>query len=421
MINLKGILIFLIVFGLLVFIHEFGHFIVAKKCGILVREFSIGMGPKLFQIRHNPTTYTIRWLPLGGYVRLAGSDEDTVLEPGMLVIVQLDDNERVTRIDASNSDIRIEGIPVQITKADLVDKLLISGYENGDESKTVTYSVCHDATIIDQSKTELVIAPRDTQFQEANVWQKLATNIAGPLMNIILGFVVFFIWTFTVAGPPTTTVAQVGTASPAENAQIRPGSKIISINNHPVTSFEDISQQINQSKGNNLQIKLNKNGQNQVVNVKPKKVLTQGQTSYQIGIKAKSDERAIVKFKRGWVTSVTTTGMIFNAVRDLFSHFSLNKLSGPVGIYSQTSQVSKMGFSYILAFLAMISINLGIVNLIPIPGLDGGKFLLNLIELFRGKPILPEHEAMVELIGFGCLLLLIIAVTGNDIYRYFIK
>lgn len=421
MINLKGILIFLIVFGLLVFIHEFGHFIVAKKCGILVREFSIGMGPKLFQIRHNPTTYTIRWLPLGGYVRLAGSDEDTVLEPGMLVIVQLDDNERVTRIDASNSDIRIEGIPVQITKADLVDKLLISGYENGDESKTVTYSVCHDATIIDQSKTELVIAPRDTQFQEANVWQKLATNVAGPLMNIILGFVVFFIWTFTVAGPPTTTVAQVGTASPAENAQIRPGSKIISINNHPVTSFEDISQQINQSKGNNLQIKLNKNGQNQVVNVKPKKVLTQGQTSYQIGIKAKSDERAIVKFKRGWVTSVTTTGMIFNAVRDLFSHFSLNKLSGPVGIYSQTSQVSKMGFSYILAFLAMISINLGIVNLIPIPGLDGGKFLLNLIELFRGKPILPEHEAMVELIGFGCLLLLIIAVTGNDIYRYFIK
>lgn len=421
MINLKGILIFLIVFGLLVFIHEFGHFIVAKKCGILVREFSIGMGPKLFQVRHNPTTYTIRWLPLGGYVRLAGSDEDTVLEPGMLVIVQLDDNERVTRIDASNSDIRIEGIPVQITKADLVDELLISGYENGDESKTVTYSVCHDATIIDQSKTELVIAPRDTQFQEANVWQKLATNVAGPLMNILLGFVVFFFWTFTVAGPPTTTVAQVGSASPAEHAQIRPGSKIISINNHPVTSFEDISQQINQSKGNNLRIRLNKNGQNQVVNVKPKKVLAQGQTSYQIGIKAKSDERAIVKFKRGWVTSITTTGMIFNAVRDLFTHFSLNKLSGPVGIYSQTSQVSQMGFSYVLAFLAMISINLGIVNLIPIPGLDGGKFLLNLIELFRGKPILPEHEAMVELIGFGCLLLLIIAVTGNDIYRYFIK
>ena len=97
--------------------------------------------------------------------------------------------------------------------------------------------------------------------------------------------------------------------------------------------------------------------------------------------------------------------MIFNAVGNLFRHFSLNKLSGPVGIYSQTSQVSQMGFTYVLAFLAMISINLGIVNLIPV----------------RGKPISEEHEAIVELIGFGLLLVLIIAVTGNDIYRYFIK
>ena len=147
----------------------------------------------------------------------------------------------------------------------------------------------------------------------------------------------------------------------------------------------------------------------------------QGQKVYQIGIRAKSDERIGAKFKRGWNTAVSTTGMIFSAVGGLFRHFSLNKLSGPVGIYSQTSQVSQMGFTYILAFLAMISINLGIVNLIPVPGLDGGKFLLNIIEIVRGKPISENHEAMVELVGFGLLLVLIIAVTGNDIYRYFIK
>lgn len=188
---MKGILIFLVVFGLLVFVHEFGHFIVAKKSGILVREFSIGMGPKLFQIRRNPTTYTIRWLPLGGYVRLAGSDDESKLDPGMTVIVQLNDKNEVVRIDASESDLPIEGIPIQVTKADLIDALIISGYENGDENKPVTYHVNHDATIIDKNKTELVIAPRDTQFQQANVWQKLATNFAGPFMNIVLGFVVF--------------------------------------------------------------------------------------------------------------------------------------------------------------------------------------------------------------------------------------
>ena len=418
---MKGILIFLVVFGILVFVHEFGHFIVAKKCGILVREFSIGMGPKLFQVRRNPTTYTIRWLPLGGYVRLASRDDETDLAAGMRVVLQFNQQKEVVRIDASESDIPIEGIPLQITKFDLVDQLFISGYENGEEDRLVTYKVNHDATVIDQSKTELIIAPRDTQFQEANVWQKLATNIAGPLMNIILGFVVFLIWTFTVPGPATTEIAEVTPNSPAAIAKLEPDSKIVAVNGHKITSFEQISEEIAQNKSKKINISVIKNKQKKVVSVQPKVVKVQGKKVYQIGIRAKSDESISAKFKRGWNTAVSTTGMIFNAVGGLFRHFSLNKLSGPVGIYSQTSQVSQMGFTYILAFLAMISINLGIVNLIPIPGLDGGKFLLNLIEIVRGKPISENHEAMVELIGFALLLVLIIAVTGNDIYRYFIK
>lgn len=418
---MKGILIFLVVFGLLVFVHEFGHFIVAKKCGILVREFSIGMGPKLFQVRRNPTTYTIRWLPLGGYVRLASKDDETELKPGMTVILQTNEQHEVVRIDASGSDIPIEGLPLLITEVDLVDQLFIKGYENGEEDKLVSYRVNHDATVIDQTNTELIIAPRDTQFQEANVWQKLATNVAGPLMNIILGFVVFLIWTFTIPGPATTTIGAVEANSPAEQAAVEPGSKFVSINGHKTTTFNEISNQINASKGKVLSIVLTSHGKTKTVSVKPKTVKIQGQRVYQIGIKAKSDDRFLAKAKRGWDTAVSTTGMIFNALGGLIRHFSLNKLSGPVGIYSQTSQVSQMGFTYLLAFLAMISINLGIVNLVPIPGLDGGKLLLNLIEIFRGKPISEDHEAIVELVGFGLLLLLIIAVTGNDIYRYFIK
>ena len=418
---MKGILIFLIVFGLLVFVHEFGHFIVAKKSGILVREFSIGMGPKLFQIRRNPTTYTIRWLPLGGYVRLAGSDDESKLDPGMTVILQLNDQDEVVRIDASESDMPIEGIPVQVTKADLVDNLVIEGYENGDENKPVTYHVNHDATIIEKNGTELIIAPRDTQFNEAKVWQKIATNFAGPFMNILLGFVVFLIWTFTVPGPATTTIQSTTNGSPAQIAKIEPGDRIVAVNGQKINSFEQVTEKVNQSKGKSLKFELSKDGSTKTVIVKPKAHRIQKQKIYQIGIVAKSNENAGVKLKRGWDTAVSTTGLIFNAVGNLFRHFSLNKLSGPVGIYSQTSQVSQMGFTYVLAFLAMISINLGIVNLIPIPGLDGGKLLLNLSELVRGKPISEEHEAIVELIGFGLLLVLIIAVTGNDIYRYFIK
>ena len=386
-----------------------------------MREFSIGMGPKLFQIRRNPTTYTIRWLPLGGYVRLAGSDDESKLDPGMTVILQLNDQDEVVRIDASESDMPIEGIPVQVTKADLVDNLVIKGYENGDENKPVTYHVNHDATIIEKNGTELIIAPRDTQFNEAKVWQKLATNFAGPFMNILLGFVVFLIWTFTVPGPATTTIQSTTNGSPAQIAKIEPGDRIVAVNGQKINSFEQVTEKVNQSKGKSLKFELSKDGSTKTVIVKPKAHRIQKQKIYQIGIVAKSNENAGVKLKRGWDTAVSTTGLIFNAVGNLFRHFSLNKLSGPVGIYSQTSQVSQMGFTYVLAFLAMISINLGIVNLIPIPGLDGGKLLLNLIELVRGKPISEEHEAIVELIGFGLLLVLIIAVTGNDIYRYFIK
>ena len=386
-----------------------------------MREFSIGMGPKLFQIRRNPTTYTIRWLPLGGYVRLAGFDDESKLDPGMTVILQLNDQDEVVRIDASESDMPIEGIPVQVTKADLVDNLVIEGYENGDENKPVTYHVNHDATIIEKNGTELIIAPRDTQFNEAKVWQKLATNFAGPFMNILLGFVVFLIWTFTVPGPATTTIQSTTNGSPAQVAKIEPGDRIVAVNGQKINSFEQVTEKVNQSKGKSLKFELSKDGSTKTVIVKPKAHRIQKQKIYQIGIVAKSNENAGVKLKRGWDTAVSTTGLIFNAVGNLFRHFSLNKLSGPVGIYSQTSQVSQMGFTYVLAFLAMISINLGIVNLIPIPGLDGGKLLLNLIELVRGKPISEEHEAIVELIGFGLLLVLIIAVTGNDIYRYFIK
>lgn len=376
------------------------------------------MGPKLFQVRRSTTTYTIRWLPLGGYVRLAGSDDEAKLDPGMTAVLAFNDNDRVVRIDASESDLPIEGVPVQVTKADLVDELTITGYENGDESVEKTYQVEPTATIIEKNKTELVIAPRDKQFQEAKVWQKLAVNFAGPFMNIVLGFVVFLIWSITSPGPATTTVARTSTNSPARQAQIIKGDKILAINGKKMSTFTDVSIAIDESKGKQLDITLENNGKKRQVQLTPKKTADK---SYQIGILAATNESFGVKLQRGWTTAVGTTGLIFNAVGNLFRHFSLNKLSGPVGIYSQTAQVSKMGLTYLLAFLAMISINLGIVNLIPIPGLDGGKLLLNLIELVRGKPISEEHEAIVELIGFALLLILIIAVTGNDIYRYFIK
>lgn len=329
------VLIFLVIFGLLVFVHEFGHFFVAKKSGVLVREFSIGMGPKLFQTRRKKTSYTIRWLPLGGYVRLAGKDDISTIDPGTNVILVLDEKGKVVRIDASESDILISGIPVQVTKADLVKELTIQGYENGDESKECTYSVDHDATIIDNTGTELSIAPEDTQFQNAKIWQKISTNIAGPLMNIILGFVIFIIWSISTVGPSTTTIARTLEHSPASTV-LKKNDQIIAVNGKKVASFEDFSEKVAENKSKKMQVTVKRASGIKTFSLTPKLVKRNSEKVYQIGIFAKSDERFSVKLARGWNMAVNTTGLIFKAVGNLISHFSLNKLSGPVGIYSQT-------------------------------------------------------------------------------------
>ncbi len=418
---MKEILIFLVIFGLLVFVHEFGHFIVAQKSGILVREFSIGMGPKLFQKKGKRTTYTIRWLPLGGYVRLAGPDEVASLDPGETVVLQFDKQGRVSRIDASSSQVRISGLAVRVIKADLVDQLEITGNQNGDEDEPKLFKVSHDASIIEKNGTEVLIAPRDTQFQEASLGKKIATNFAGPFMNILLGFLVFLIWSFAAPGPSTTTIARVIPGTPAATSGFKSGDRVVTLAGKRITYFDQISTQLSKIKGKSVSVGIERNKRQLQFNVKPAKKKNQGQTIYQLGIYAQSDNRLGVKWNRGWQTAWSTTILIFSAVGRLFRHFSLNDLSGPVGIYSQTAQVAQMGLTSILAFLAMISINLGIVNLLPIPGLDGGKLLLNLIELIFRRKIPEDKEVIVNLVGFGLLMLLLILVTGNDIYRYFIK
>ena len=282
----------------------------------------------------------------------------------------------------------------------------------------MTYKVDHDATMIDDTGTELQIAPRDVQLPAAKPWKKLATSFAGPFMNVVLGFVALMIYSFASVGPATTTVGQVAANSPAQHV-LQKGDQIVAINGRKISTFDQVSQAIDSSKGKTLTVKVKRQGSEKSVQLTPK--YSKKTKSYLVGIVAKADNSFSAKLKRGWDLSWQVTGMIFQALGNLFKHFSLNKLSGPVGIYSETSKATSMGLIYMLAFVGMLSINLGIVNLIPIPGLDGGKLLLELIELLRGKPIPEEHETVVDLIGVVFLLILIIAVTGNDIYRYFIK
>lgn len=419
------IIAFIIVFGILVFVHEFGHFIVAKKSGIMVREFSIGMGPKLFYYRHNSTTYTVRLLPLGGYVRMAGSadNESQELEPGTPVSLQFDDNQFVNSINTSKKQTLYQGLPLEVTNCDLENDLFIEGFENGNEESKKRYTVSHDAVIIEHDGTAVQIAPNDVQFQNAPVWKKLITNFAGIFNNILLAIVAFSILSFLQGGAPsnTNTVNVTPNNSVARNAGIKNGDKILSIDGQKTNTWKDLTVAIQSKPNQKVNLKIANNDAEKNISLKTQSAKS-GSTKYGvIGVTQTLNHSFIAKALSGFKQTWNFTKLLVTKLISMFSgHFSLNDLGGPVAIFANTSQAAKLGIDGIVYFIAFLSINLAIINFIPIPALDGGKILLNIIEAIRRKPASEKVETIVTLVGFAFIVILMILVTLNDIQRYFL-
>ena len=422
---MAAIIAFIIIFGILVVVHEFGHFYMAKRSGILVREFSIGMGPKLFATRKNGTTYTIRWLPLGGYVRMAGmADDESEIEAGTQATLLLDEQETVQKINTSDKVTTLNGVPFQIAKTDLQKELWIEGYESGDESELKRYSVSHDATIVESDGTEVQIAPVDVQFQSASLINRMLTNFAGPFNNFILAIVAFALFAFLNGGVPQNK-AIVGTVmpnSPAQKAGLKTDDRLVKVAGKKVTTFTDFSSVIAKYPNKPVNVQVKRTKQTKSLEITPKAVQVEGQKGKvgQIGVTAGLNHSVGAKLKYGFTQSWANATQIFKILGSfLTGGFSLNKLAGPVGMYSMTTQFASQGFTMLVYFLAFLSVNLGIMNLIPIPALDGGKLVINVIEAIRGKPISPEKEGIVTLVGVGMMVVLMVLVTWNDIQRFF--
>lgn len=421
---MKTILTFIIVFGILVIVHEFGHFFFAKRSGILVREFAIGMGPKIYGHQaKDGTTYTLRLLPIGGYVRMAGNgDDETEMAPGMPLSLSLNSDGIVEKINLSKKVQLTNGIPVELVRYDLEDELTITAFVNGDDTEAVTYPVDHDATIIEADGTEIRIAPRDVQFQSAKLWQRMLTNFAGPMNNFILAIFLFIVLAFMQGGIQVTNTNQIGAVLPdgaADVAGLKENDHILSINDKKITSWTDLTSQITANPGKTLNFEVQRDGKVQDIEVTPKSVESNGQKVGQLGIQAPMKTGFIDKIVGGTKQAFSSSLEIFKALGSLFTGFSLNKLGGPVMMFQLSSEAASQGMMTVIGLMAMLSMNLGIVNLLPIPALDGGKLVLNVIEGVRGKPLSQEKEGILTLIGFGFLMLLMVLVTWNDIQRFF--
>ncbi|MFS8960992.1 RIP metalloprotease RseP [Streptococcus mitis] len=417
-----GILTFILVFGIIVVVHEFGHFYFAKKSGILVREFAIGMGPKIFaHIGKDGTAYTIRILPLGGYVRMAGwGDDTTEIKTGTPVSLTLTDDGKVKRINLSGKKLDQTALPMQVTQFDFEDKLFIKGLVLEEEK---TFAVDHDATVVEADGTEVRIAPLDVQYQNATIWGKLITNFAGPMNNFILGVVVFWILIFMQGGVrdvatnqfhvmPQGALAKVGVPETAQ---------ITKIGSHEISNWESLIQAVEAETKDKtaptLDVTISEKGSDKQVTVTPE----ENQGRYLLGVQPGIKSDFLSMFVGGFTTAADSALRILSALKNLIFQPDLNKLGGPVAIFKASSDAAKNGIENVLYFLAIISINIGIFNLIPIPALDGGKIVLNILEAIRRKPLKQEIETYVTLAGVVIMVVLMIAVTWNDIMRLFFR
>ncbi|HFU4460482.1 TPA: RIP metalloprotease RseP [Streptococcus suis] len=418
---MKGMLAFIFIFGVIVVVHEFGHFYFAKKSGILVREFAIGMGPKIFaHIGKDGTAYTIRILPLGGYVRMAGWGEDkTEIKTGTPASLTLNADGIVTRINLSGKQLDNVSLPMNVTSFDFEEKLEITGLVL-DENKT--YKVDHDATIVEEDGTEVRIAPLDVQYQHATVWGRLMTNFAGPMNNFILGTFIFIMLIFAQGGvaDPTTNAVRVTDGGALQAAGIVTGDKILSINGQATDDYTEIASAISQSAAEattapSFDLVVEHGGTEKSLTVTAEKV----EESYRIGVSPILKTGFFDKIVGGFQQAGETALIVVTALKNLIANFDVKQLGGPVAIYSVSNQAAANGWFSVFNLMAMLSINIGIFNLIPIPALDGGKIVMNILEGIRRKPLKPETESYITLAGVAIMVVLMLVVTWNDIMRVF--
>lgn len=415
------VIAFILMFGLLVSVHEWGHLIFAKRAGMLAREFAIGFGPKIFSFTKNETLYTIRLIPAGGYVRVAGDDPEIIeLKPGHHIGLEFNDEDKVNRIIVNNKDKHPNAQLVEISAVDLDHKLEIEAYNIGEDELQV-FSVDPKAFFIaDERETQ--IAPYDRQFASKTVGQRAMQLFAGPLMNFILAIVLFLIIGM-VQGVPSDNalIGEVQPDSAAESAGMHAGDEVIEVDGNSVSDWQEFTSVIQKHPNEEVEVIVQRGEHTETLQMTPNEVENElGDKVGQAGVLLAFEKSFTKTLTYGFTETFETSKMI---VTNLFmlvtGQLSIEMLSGPVGIYDATDQIVQTGFMNFLMWTAMLSVNLGIINLVPLPALDGGRLIFVGIEAVRGKPIDPQKEGFVHVIGVALLMLLMIIVTWNDIQRLF--
>lgn len=403
-----------LVLSVLIFFHELGHLLMAKRAGILCREFALGFGPKLFSFKWGETRYSVRLFPLGGYVRMAGEDPEVVdIQRGERVGIRLDENGQVTHLLVKEG-LRGEGRRGIVRHIDLVKDLVL--VLEDDDGQPTRYAV-HPQAMICDGRDEVQIAPLDRQFSGKTIGQRFWTIFAGPAMNLVLA-VFFFVLAACIYGVPSdeAVVGGVEPGTPAAAAGLQEGDRIVAIGGEAVNDWDDLVEKISAAPNTTLELTVQRDGATVTMTVTPVLEDGRGKLGIYPQLERTPDEVLTYGFSQFWLfTKLTLQGFAML----ITGQASFNDLAGPVGIFKMTGDMAAQGLGTLLIWTGLLSINLAVFNILPIPALDGGRIVFLLIEALRGKPVDPHKESMVHLIGFALLMLLMIAVTYNDVLRFF--
>ncbi|NLW03325.1 MAG: RIP metalloprotease RseP [Clostridiaceae bacterium] len=429
-----GILVALIVLSILILIHELGHFLVAKAVGIKVLEFSIFMGPKLFSVKRGETVYSLRLIPMGGFVKMEGEDEAS------------DDIRSFSRQPLWKRALVIgSGPAMNIMLAFLLAAIVLSsvGYTTNRVSYLGENSPLKDAGMevgdrlisyagkrLFEPGSDIGIflygedgSPKEIVYKDADTGERITRVITPARTRTIwrLGFTAV-----SENGAGTNEIQMIEDDSPLRAAGIRRGDIVVKIDEFPVSSTSDIQKVLNETRPDKeapLTLEILRNGQIHVFeNIKP---YPYSQFTLDLGFERQKGN-FFGTIGAAWRFSVSTIRNVFVTLGWLFNGtVSFRELSGPVGIIGSVGSVVQerqpvsekvLSLLYLSAF---IGINLGVMNLLPIPALDGSILLILLIEKIRGKPLPQEKVGMISLIGFMLLIGLLIATLFNDIPRWF--
>lgn len=351
----SSIVIAIIILGLLIFVHEAGHFLVAKWSGVMVTRFSLGFGPRLLAWRRGETEYALSAIPLGGYVKMLGDDPE-------------------------------EEVPV---------------YE------------------------------RARAFSTQPLGKRSLIVLAGPFMNLVTAFVAFsLVFGLYGAGSPTDApkIGGVMDGMAAAKAGLRAGDTVVSIDGTPITTWDELSQRVRASGGAALSFDVRRaDGSTATLTVSPEERPEKSPFGEEIGKAYLIGIERFVEVQPVSLASAIGLGAyqtyfwvkmtLLSVVKIFQGSVSARDLGGPILIVQAAGQQADLGLEYLIRFLGLISVNLGVLNLLPIPVLDGGHLLFFGFEALRGQPLAVRHREMAQQVGLFLLLALMVFVFFNDISR----